>query len=147
VTVIHRRDELRASKIMQERAFDNDRIEFRWNAVVDEVLGDGRVEGVTLRDTRTGELSDLKVQGLFVAIGHDPNTKLFEGQLEMDANGYLVLPHAGSTRTSVEGVFAAGDVADHVFRQAITAAGTGCMAAIEAERWLEHKKHAEKPPA
>ena len=144
VTVIHRRDELRASKIMQERAFANDKIEFRWNSAVDEVLGNGKVEGVRLRDTVTSEESELPVEGMFIAIGHDPNTKLFEGQLEMDTNGYLVLPHAGSTRTSVEGVFAAGDVADHVFRQAITAAGTGCMAAIEAERWLEAKKHAEK---
>jgi thioredoxin reductase (NADPH) len=142
VTILHRRDELRASKIMQERAFANPKIDFRWNSVVEHVLGNGTVEGVKLRDTVTGEASELAVQGLFVAIGHDPNTQLFTGQLEMDENGYLVLPHAGSTRTSVEGVFGAGDVADHVFRQAITAAGTGCMAAIEAERWLEARKHA-----
>ena len=147
VTLIHRRDELRASKIMQERARANPKIEFRWNSVVEEVVGNGAVEAVKLRDTVTGDHSALEVQGLFVAIGHDPNTQLFEGQLEMDANGYLVLPHAGSTRTSVEGVFAAGDVADHVFRQAITAAGTGCMAAIEAERWLEAAKHAEMTAA
>jgi thioredoxin reductase (NADPH) len=142
VTVIHRRDELRASKIMQDRAFANPKIDFRWNSVVTEVAGDGGVELVRVRDTVTGEQSDLKVGGLFVAIGHDPNTKLFEGQIELDENGYVVLPDAGSTRTSVEGVFAAGDVADHVFRQAVTAAGTGCMAAIEAERWLEARRHA-----
>jgi thioredoxin reductase (NADPH) len=142
VTVIHRRDELRASKIMQDRAFANPKIDFRWNSVVTDVVGDGRVELVRLQDTVTDEKSDLKVGGLFVAIGHDPNTKLFEGQLELDENGYVVLPDAGSTRTSVEGVFAAGDVADHVFRQAVTAAGTGCMAAIEAERWLEARRHA-----
>jgi thioredoxin reductase (NADPH) len=147
VTIVHRRNELRASKIMQERAFANSKIDFRWNAVVEHVVGNGRVEGLKLRDTVTGEPSDMAVQGLFVAIGHDPNTKLFEGQLEMDENGYLLLPHAGSTRTSVEGVFAAGDVADHMFRQAITAAGTGCMAAMEAERWLEAKRHAEATAA
>jgi len=143
VTIIHRRDELRASKIMQDRARANATIEFRWNAVVEDIVGDGRVESLKLRDTVTGETSELKVQGLFVAIGHDPNTALFAGQLEMDANGYLVLPYPASTRTSVEGVFAAGDVADHVFRQAVTAAGTGSMAAIESERWLEAKAHSE----
>jgi thioredoxin reductase (NADPH) len=142
VTVIHRRDELRASKIMQDRAFANPKIDFRWSSVVTEVVGGDRVELVRVRDTVTGEQSDLKVGGLFVAIGHDPNTKLFEGQIELDENGYVVLPDAGSTRTSVDGVFAAGDVADHVFRQAVTAAGTGCMAAIEAERWLEARRHA-----
>jgi thioredoxin reductase (NADPH) len=142
VTVIHRRDELRASKIMQDRAFANPKIDFRWNAVVKEVVGNGRVELLRLEDTVTGEVSDLKVGGLFVAIGHDPATKLFEGQVELDQNGYVVLPDTGSTRTSVEGVFAAGDVADHVFRQAVTAAGTGSMAAIEAERWLEARRHA-----
>jgi thioredoxin reductase (NADPH) len=142
VTVIHRRDELRASKIMQDRAFANPKIDFRWNSVVTDVEGNGRVEQLGLRDTVTDETSELKVGGLFVAIGHDPNTKLFEGQVELDENGYVVLPDAGSTLTSVEGVFAAGDVADHVFRQAVTAAGTGCMAAIEAERWLEARRHA-----
>jgi len=142
VTVIHRRDELRASKIMQDRAYANPKIDFRWNTVVTDVEGDGRVEQLGLRDTVTGEKSDLKVGGLFVAIGHNPNTKLVEGQLELDASGYVVLPDAGSTRTFVEGVFAAGDVADYVFRQAVTAAGTGCMAAIEAERWLEARRHA-----
>jgi thioredoxin reductase (NADPH) len=147
VTVVHRRDELRASKIMQERAFANPKIDFRWNAVVEHVVGNGSVDALQLRDTVTGQESELPVEGLFVAIGHDPNTQLFRGQLDMDENGYLLLPHAGSTRTSVEGVFAAGDVADHVFRQAITAAGTGCMAAIEAERWLEAKKHADATAA
>ncbi len=142
VTVIHRRDELRASKIMQDRAFANPKIAFKWNSVVTDVGGDGTVDVVRLRDTRTDDASDLDVGGLFVAIGHDPNTKLFEGQVDLDENGYVVLPQAGSTRTSVEGVFAAGDVADHVFRQAVTAAGTGCMAAIEAERWIEARRHA-----
>jgi thioredoxin reductase (NADPH) len=142
VTVVHRRDELRASKIMQDRAFANDKIHFRWNSVVEDIVGDGRtgVEKVVLRDTVTGELSDLDVQGVFVAIGHDPNTGLFVGQLELDDDGYVV-NEPGTTRTSVEGVFAAGDVQDHVYRQAITAAGSGCMAAIEAERWLGHTEH------
>jgi thioredoxin reductase (NADPH) len=142
VTVIHRRDELRASKIMQDRAFANPKIDFKWNSVVTDVGGDGTVDLVHLRDTLTGDPSQLAVGGLFVAIGHDPNTKLFEGQVDLDENGYVVLPRAGSTATSVEGVFAAGDVADHVFRQAVTAAGTGCMAAIEAERWIEARRHA-----
>jgi thioredoxin reductase (NADPH) len=142
VTVIHRRDELRASKIMQDRAFANPKVAFKWNSVVTDVGGDGTVEVVHLRDTLTDDASELDVGGLFVAIGHDPNTKLFEGQVDLDENGYVVLPQAGSTRTSIEGVFAAGDVADHVFRQAVTAAGTGCMAAIEAERWIEARRHA-----
>jgi thioredoxin reductase (NADPH) len=142
VTVIHRRDELRASKIMQDRAFANPKVAFKWNSVVTDVGGDGTVDVVHLRDTLTDDTSDLDVGGLFVAIGHDPNTKLFEGQVDLDENGYVVLPQAGSTGTSVEGVFAAGDVADHVFRQAVTAAGTGCMAAIEAERWIEARRHA-----
>jgi thioredoxin reductase (NADPH) len=143
VTVIHRRDELRGSKIMQDRALANPKISWRWNSVVTEALGDGQLEGLRLEDTKTGEASVLPVGGLFVAIGHDPNTKLFEGQLDLDENGYIVLPTAGSTLTSVDGVFAAGDVADHVYRQAITAAGTGCMAAIEAERWLEARAHTD----
>jgi len=142
VTVIHRRDELRASKIMQDRAFANPKIDFKWNSVVTDVGGDGTVDVLHLRDTRTDDASELDVGGLFVAIGHDPNTKLFDGQVVLDENGYVVLPHAGSTLTSVNGVFAAGDVADHVFRQAVTAAGTGCMAAIEAERWIEARRHA-----
>ena len=142
VTVIHRRDELRASKIMQDRAFANPKIAFKWNSVVTDVGGDGTVDVVRLRDTVTDAASELDVGGLFVAIGHDPNTKLFEGQVDLDENGYVVLSQTGSTSTSVEGVFAAGDVADHVFRQAVTAAGTGCMAAIEAERWIEARRHA-----
>jgi thioredoxin reductase (NADPH) len=141
VTIIHRRKELRASKIMQDRAFANPKIDFIWDSTVADVVGDGSVDHLTLLDTVTGNTSKLDVDGLFVAIGHDPNTSLFTGQLELDANGYVILPHAGSTRTSVEGVFAAGDVADHVFRQAITAAGTGCQASIEAERWLEAQAH------
>jgi thioredoxin reductase (NADPH) len=141
VTVLHRRKELRASKIMQDRAFKNPKIEFRWNVVVEEVSGDGSVEAVMLRDVETDERSRLELDGVFVAIGHDPNTALFAGQLELDENGYIVT-EPGSTRTSVPGVFAGGDVADHVYRQAITAAGTGCMAALDAERYLEDLHHA-----
>src|SRR6476620_245728 len=141
VTVVHRRDELRASKIMQDRAFANPKIGFRWNSVVDDVIGDTKLEGAHVRNVQTGETEAVPLSGLFVAIGHTPNTDLFKGQVELDENGYIVLP-GGSTATSVEGVFAAGDVADHVFRQAITAAGTGCMAAIEAERWLAEAAHA-----
>ncbi len=142
VTLIHRRDELRASKIMGDRARANPKISFRWNAVVDEVVGNGSVEGLRLRDTVTDERSELEVGGLFVAIGHDPNTALLRGQLELDEGGYVVT-RADSTMTSVDGVFAAGDVQDHVFRQAVTAAGSGCMAAIEAERWLSARAHAK----
>ena len=141
VTVIHRRDELRASKIMQDRAFANDTIDFVWNAEVEEVLGDDRVEGVRLLDKVSGAASTLELDGLFVAIGHDPNTALFEGQIDLDPEGY-VITEPNSTHTSVEGVFAAGDLQDHVFRQAVTAAGSGCMAAIEAERWLAAREHA-----
>ncbi|HUR18464.1 MAG TPA: thioredoxin-disulfide reductase [Acidimicrobiales bacterium] len=136
VTLIHRRRELRASKIMQERAFRNDKIEFMWDSTVTDVLGDTSVSAVRVRNVHSGEESDLEVSGLFVAIGHVPNTDLFKGQLEMADNGYLIT-QAGSTRTKVEGVFASGDVQDHVYRQAVTAAGSGCMAAIDAERWLE----------
>lgn len=140
VTVVHRRKELRASKIMQDRAFANPKIEFRWNSVVEEVLGDGRVEGLRLRDVETGSSDTLQVSGMFVAIGHVPNTKLFTGQLDLDENGYVVT-QPGTTLTSVPGVFAAGDVQDHVYRQAITAAGSGCMAALDAERYLEAVAH------
>ena len=143
VTIVHRRDELRASKIMAERALANPKIDFRWNAVVDEVLGNGRVERLLLRDIATDEASDLEVGGVFVAIGHDPNTALFRGQLDLDDAGY-VLTQPDSTSTTVDGVFAAGDVQDHVFRQAITAAGSGCMAAMEAERWLAAREHAAR---
>ncbi|MDH3705725.1 MAG: thioredoxin-disulfide reductase [Acidimicrobiia bacterium] len=137
VTVIHRRDELRASKIMQERAFANDKIEFRWNGQVTELLGDTSLEGLVVTDTQDGSTERVEVDGLFIAIGHKPNTELFEGQLERKENGYLVTV-PGTSRTNVEGVFACGDVQDDVYRQAITAAGSGCMAAIDAERWLEH---------
>jgi thioredoxin reductase (NADPH) len=139
VSVIHRRDELRASKIMQDRAFANPSINFIWNSVVDDVLGAEKVEGLALRNTVTGERSELKVGGVFVAIGHDPNTKLFAGQIELDPADYIVT-HDGS-KTSVPGVFACGDVQDHVYRQAVTAAGSGCMAAIDAERYLEAQGH------
>jgi thioredoxin reductase (NADPH) len=135
VTVVHRRDTLRASKIMQDRAFNNPKISFRWNSEVAEVLGDDKVSGLRLRDTTTGELSTLPVKGLFVAIGHEPRSELFAGQLPMDAEGYLIVEQP-STRTGVDGVFAAGDVVDHIYRQAVTAAGTGCAAALDAERWL-----------
>jgi thioredoxin reductase (NADPH) len=136
VTLVHRRKELRGSKIMQDRAHANPKIDFRWNSVVEDVVGDGRVEHLVLRDVETGATSTLDVTGVFVAIGHHPNTQLFQGQLELDEGGYI-LTAGSSTRTSAPGVFAAGDVQDHVYRQAITAAGSGCMAALEAERYLE----------
>jgi len=136
VTVVHRRKELRASKIMQDRAFKNPKIRFVWDSVVTDIAGSDKVEGLHLRNVVTGEESFLAVSGVFVAIGHVPNTDVFRGQLDMDDNGYLVTA-PGSTATNVSGVFAAGDVADHTYRQAVTAAGTGCMAAIDAERWLE----------
>jgi len=136
VTIIHRRDELRASKIMRGRAMANDKIEFKWNSVVTDIVGDTKVSGLRLRDTVTGEESDFPTAALFVAIGHEPNSSLFKGQLELEANGY-VRTFDGTTRTSVDGVFACGDVQDDYYRQAITSAGSGCMAAIDAERWLE----------
>ena len=135
VTILHRRDEFRASQIMLDRARANERIEFRTNAVVEKVLGDVSLSGLLLRDTRTGELSEVAADGLFVAIGHDPNTALFLEQLDHDAAGYLVTK-AGTTETNIPGVFAVGDVVDHVYRQAITAAGSGCMGALDAERFL-----------
>ena len=138
VTIVHRRNELRASKIMQKRAFDNPKIEFAWNTVVDDVLGESKVEGLAVRDTVTGEARTLPVTGVFIAIGHRPNTDLFIGQLAMDEAGYLITGTDRST-TNVEGVFACGDVQDHTYRQAITAAASGCMAAIDAERWLESR--------
>jgi thioredoxin reductase (NADPH) len=139
VYVIHRRDTLRASKIMQERAFKNEKIEFVWDSVPVEVQGEDRLTGITLKNVKSGELSPLDVTGMFVAIGHHPNTNLFVGQLAMDDASYL-LTHRG-THLNVEGVFAAGDVQDRTYRQAITAAGSGCMAAIDAERWLESQPH------
>lgn len=139
VHVIHRRDELRASRIMAERAQRNDKIEFVWDSAVDEVLGDDAVTGVRLRNVKTGETSELAVGALFIAIGHTPNSELFRPCLESDETGYLKV-EPGSTRTNVEGVFACGDVMDPSYRQAVTAAGTGCMAALDAERWLaEHE--------
>ena len=136
VTVIHRRDQLRASKIMQDRAFASERIEFLWNHVVTDILGSETVEGVQVQHTRTGAQRTLGLSGVFVAIGHRPNTDLFKDSLDMRPNGYLIT-EPGSTRTNVPGVFACGDVQDDVYRQAVTAAGSGCMAAIDAERWLE----------
>jgi thioredoxin reductase (NADPH) len=135
VTIIHRRDELRASKIMQDRAFANPKIEFLWHTVVEDILGDETVTGIRVRNVQTDETSELPVTGVFVAIGHRPTTDLFTGQLDRKDNGYLVT-HDG-TKTNIEGVFACGDVQDDYYRQAITAAGSGCMAAIDAERWLE----------
>jgi thioredoxin reductase (NADPH) len=142
VTVIHRRDKLRASKIMQDKAFRNPKIDFLWNAGIEEVLdvAAGKVTGIRVRDVKTSAVNERKLDGLFVAIGHTPNTQVFRGLLDMDEVGYLKT-HDG-TKTSVPGVFAAGDVQDRVYRQAITAAGSGCMAAIDAERYLEHVGHA-----
>jgi thioredoxin reductase (NADPH) len=136
VTIVHRRDTLRASKIMQDRAFANDKIEFIWNSQVTKLLGDDKVTGVELTSTIDGSMRTLNVTGVFVAIGHRPNTDLFKGVLDMEDSGYLVTK-PGSTYTNVAGVFACGDVQDHTYRQAITAAGSGCMAAIDCERWLE----------
>ncbi|MFE2047539.1 MULTISPECIES: thioredoxin-disulfide reductase [unclassified Streptomyces] len=135
VTIVHRRDTLRASKAMQERAFADPKIKFVWDSEVAEVQGDQKLASLKLRNVKTGELSDLAVTGLFIAIGHDPRTELFKGQLELDPEGYLKV-EAPSTRTNLTGVFGAGDVVDHTYRQAITAAGTGCSAALDAERFL-----------
>ncbi len=140
VTIVHRRSELRASKIMQDRAFANPKISFAWNSEVAELVGDDSLAGAVLRDTVTGELRSLDVTGVFVAIGHRPNTDVFVGQLAMKDSGYLIT-QPGTTRTDVEGVFACGDVQDDVYRQAVTAAGSGCQAAIDAERWLESQHH------
>ncbi|MFM7126677.1 MAG: thioredoxin-disulfide reductase [Actinomycetota bacterium] len=136
VTLIHRRDSFRASKIMQDRALDNPKIEVRWNAVVTDLVGDSQLESIVLTDTVTGATSSMDVSGLFIAIGHRPNTDVFKGVLDMEDSGYLIT-RPDSTYTNIPGVFACGDVKDHVYRQAITAAGSGCMAAIDAERWLE----------
>ncbi|MBO2461299.1 thioredoxin-disulfide reductase [Actinomadura violacea] len=145
VTVIHRRDELRASKIMQDRAFANDKIRFLWDSEVVKIDGEDRVTGVQVRNLKTGEQSPLEITGLFIAIGHDPRSELFTGQLETDADGYLLVD-APTTRTKIPGVFACGDVVDHIYRQAITAAGSGCSAAIDAERWLQDQDAAETVP-
>jgi thioredoxin reductase (NADPH) len=135
VTIVHRRSELRASKIMQDRAFANPKIKFLWDSEVTEVLGDGKVSGLRVKNVKDGSEQVLPVGGMFIAIGHDPRSELFTGQLETDSEGYLVVDQP-STRTAIDGVFACGDVVDHTYRQAITAAGTGCSAAIDAERWL-----------
>jgi thioredoxin reductase (NADPH) len=141
VTIIHRREEFRASKIMLERAKVNPKIQWATNTVITELVGEKVLEGIKIKNTKTGEEKRMPVTGLFFAIGHTPNTAIFKGQLDMDEVGYLKLPHPPKTVTNIEGVFAAGDVADHYYRQAISAAGMGCMAAIEAERWLsEHGK-------
>jgi thioredoxin reductase (NADPH) len=140
VTVIHRRDTLRASKIMQARAFKNPKITFLWDSMVEEVLGDQQVTGLRLRSTKDGTEQVLPVTGVFVAIGHDPRSELFTGQLATDSEGYLLVDQP-STRTAIEGVFACGDVVDHTYRQAVTAAGTGCAAALDAERWLASKEN------
>ncbi|MER8042748.1 thioredoxin-disulfide reductase [Streptomyces sp. NPDC094032] len=143
VTIVHRRDTLRASKAMQERAFADPKIKFAWDSEVAEIHGEQKLSGLTLRSTKTGETSELPVTGLFIAVGHDPRTELFKGQLELDGEGYLKV-EAPSTRTNVTGVFGAGDVVDHTYRQAITAAGTGCSAALDAERFLAALADSEK---
>ena len=139
VTVLVRKDVLRASKIMRERALKNPKIGFVWNTEVQEVLGEEKMTGVRVINNQTNEVSDIAADGLFVAIGHKPNTEIFAGQIELDQKGYVVV-RPGSTRTNIEGVFAAGDVADHLYRQAVSAAGTGCMAALDAERWLASRE-------
>ena len=148
VTLIHRRDELRASKIMQERAFADPKIDFAWNSEVAEIHGDDKLTGLTLRDTETGETRELDATGLFIAIGHDPRSELLPGQVDLDAEGYVLVDHP-STRTNIPGVFASGDLVDHHYRQAITAAGTGCAAALDAERYLadlDHARQDARPP-
>ncbi|MFJ6884459.1 thioredoxin-disulfide reductase [Streptomyces californicus] len=142
VTIVHRRDTLRASKAMQDRAFADPKIKFAWDSEVAEIKGDQKLSGLVLRNTKTGETSELPVTGLFIAVGHDPRTELFKGQLELDDEGYLKV-EAPSTRTNLTGVFGAGDVVDHTYRQAITAAGTGCSAALDAERFLAALADAE----
>ena len=135
VTIIHRRDTLRASKIMQDRAYDNPKIKFLWDSEILAAVGDTKLTGLRIRNVKTGEEQVLPASGVFVAIGHDPRSELFTGQLDINPEGYLLVQHP-TTRTNIEGVFACGDVVDHIYRQAVTAAGTGCAAAIDAERWL-----------
>jgi len=144
VSMIVRRDELRASKIMQERAFADPKLEIIWNSAVESINGDDRLESVTLKDTTTGETRDLDATGLFIAIGHDPRSELLTGQVDVDDNGYVLVEHP-STRTNLTGVFAAGDLVDHHYRQAVTAAGTGCAAALDAERYLTELAHVGDP--
>lgn len=138
VHVIHRKDKLRASKVMQDRAFGNQKIQFHWNTVIEEIKGNQKVNQITIKDTTTNNVNTLEVGGIFVAIGHEPNTKLFQGQIDFDANGYIALKN--HTQTNIEGVFAAGDVHDHRYRQAITAAAFGCMAAIDVDKYLAERK-------
>jgi len=140
ITVVHRRDEFRASQIMASRVLDHPKIDVRWNSVVDEVVGESAVEGVRVRDTKTDELDVIPAAAMFTAIGHTPNTELFVGAIDMDDAGYIL---TDGTRTNIEGVFACGDAQDNVYRQAITAAGSGCEAAIDAERWLEAVEHGD----
>jgi thioredoxin reductase (NADPH) len=142
VKIVHRRDSLRASKILQQKAMENPKIEFMWNSAISDIKGDKKVTTVLVKDIKTGKEATVKAGGLFVAIGHEPNTAIFKGQLETDDKGYIVLKN--HTRTSVEGVFAAGDVHDHRYRQAVTAAGFGCMAAIDVERWLSENRISRK---
>ena len=146
VTIVHRREELRASKIMQDRAKSNPKIEFIFNSTIDEITGtkEGGVTSVKLRNLVTNEVEDRATQGVFVAIGHTPNTQPYVGQLELDQAGYICLPHRNSTVTNIQGVFACGDVVDHIYRQAITAAGSGCQAALDCERWLTHERITER---
>jgi thioredoxin reductase (NADPH) len=144
VTIVHRRDELRASKIMAQRAIDNPKISFAWNSEVAQIHGEAKLTGITLRDTVTGETRELPVTGLFVAIGHDPRSELVKGAVDLDDEGY-VLVQGRSTRTNLEGVFASGDLVDHTYRQAITAAGSGCAAALDAERFLADREAAGAP--
>jgi thioredoxin reductase (NADPH) len=146
VTIVHRREALRASKIMQERARSNPKIGFVYNSVVDEVIGtkEGGVTALKIKNMVSGDVTDMKAQGLFVAIGHTPNTTAYAGQLELDERGYIVQPHRHSTATNIQGVFAAGDCVDHIYRQAVTAAGSGCEAALDCERWLTHERITER---
>jgi len=146
VTIVHRREALRASKIMQERARSNGKIEFVYNTAVEEVIGtkEGGVTSLKLRNLKTNELTEFPTQGLFVAIGHTPNTKPYEGQITLDERGYIVQPHRHSTVTNIQGIFACGDAVDHIYRQAVTAAGSGCQAALDVERWLTHERITER---
>jgi len=146
VTIVHRREDLRASKIMQERALSNPKIDFIFNTTVDEVIGtkENGVKSLKLRHLITNEVTDFEAQGLFVAIGHTPNTQPFKGQLDLDQAGYIKLPHPHSTVTNIQGVFACGDAVDHIYRQAVTAAGSGCQAALDCERWLTHERITER---